>query len=56
LHDFLRRSCGARFKEGATNDDVAVAQMKAVTRYLLYHYEAPKPPTAPPSPPEANGK
>jgi hypothetical protein len=30
--------------------------MKAVTRYLLYHYEAPKPPTAPPSPPEANGK
>ena len=47
--------CGARFKEGATNDDVAVAQMKAVTRYLLYHYEPPKPPTAPPSPPEGGG-
>jgi len=47
--------CGARFKEGATNDDVAVAQMKAVTRYLLYHYESPKPPTAPPSPPEGGG-
>ncbi len=47
--------CGARFQQGATNDDVAVAQMKAVTRYLLYHYEPPKPPTAPPSPPEGNG-
>jgi mono/diheme cytochrome c family protein len=46
--DYPQFLLGTRGKPGATPDDVTDAQMDALSRYLLHHYEAPKFPQAEP--------
>lgn len=47
--DFPEFLTGARGHPSPTPDDVSAAQMDALTRYVMHHYEAPKfPPSLPP--------